>query len=155
TACGKTPSGEAAKTATSETAKTYSLSPEDNKRFLADYAARGDVKKTADGLLYRVVKAGTGAMPIGPNDQVTVYYKGNTIDGKVFDQTDPGQPRTFPAGMLIPGWVEALSMMKEGDEWELVIPSQLGYGSTGAGDTIKPDQTLVFSMTLLKVQHAQ
>ncbi len=148
----KKPAGEAAKT---EAPKTYDTSAESNAKFLADYAARSGVKKTADGLLYRVVKAGSGATAQGPEDVVTVYYKGNTIDGKVFDQTDPGQPRSFPAGHLIPGWVEALSMMKEGDEWELVIPSALGYGAEGAGDSIAPNQTLVFSMTLLKVQKAQ
>jgi FKBP-type peptidyl-prolyl cis-trans isomerase len=56
---------------------------------------------------------------------------------------------------LIPGWVEALSLMKEGDSWELVLPSDLGYGPEGAGDDIPPDQTLVFNMTLLKVKPAQ
>jgi FKBP-type peptidyl-prolyl cis-trans isomerase len=143
-------------TARSEPAKTYTLSEEDNKKFLADYEAREGVKKTADGLMYRVVKAGTGAQPQGPGDMVTVYYKGNTIDGKVFDQTEQGEPRSFPVGALIPGWVEALSMMKEGDEWELVIPSQLGYGAEGAGGgVIPPNQALVFSMTLVRVQKAQ
>jgi FKBP-type peptidyl-prolyl cis-trans isomerase len=69
----------------------------------------------------------------------------------VFDQTDPGQSATFPAGALIPGWVEALQLMKEGDEWEIVIPSDLGYGPAGAGGVIPPNQTLVFNMALLKV----
>ena len=61
-------------------------------------------------------------------------------------------PATFPAGQLIPGWVEALQMMKVGDEWELVIPSALGYGEQGAGGVIPPNQTLVFQMALLKVE---
>src|SRR5258708_28691919 len=61
-------------------------------------------------------------------------------------------PATFPAGQLIPGWVEALQMMKVGDEWELVIPSALGYGEQGAGGVIPPNQTLVFQMALLNVQ---
>lgn len=73
----------------------------------------------------------------------------------MFDQTKDGSPASFPAGHLIPGWVEALSMMKEGDEWELAIPSSLGYGEEGAGGVIPPNQTLVFRMTLLKVQPAQ
>jgi FKBP-type peptidyl-prolyl cis-trans isomerase len=148
----KKPAGETAKT---ETAKGYTLSAADNARFLKDYGARPDVKKTADGLMYRVIKAGTGATAQGPADMVTVYYKGNTIDGKVFDKTEDGKPASFPAGQLIPGWVEALTMMKEGDAWELVIPSNLGYGPEGAGGAIGPNQTLVFEMTLLKVQHAQ
>jgi FKBP-type peptidyl-prolyl cis-trans isomerase len=52
---------------------------------------------------------------------------------------------------LIPGWVEALSLMKEGDEWQLVIPSDLGYGARGAGADIPPNQTLVFDMKLVAV----
>jgi FKBP-type peptidyl-prolyl cis-trans isomerase FklB len=82
---------------------------------------------------------------------VTVTYKGWLINGKVFDQTPPGQTATFPAGRLIPGWVEALSLMKEGDEWQLVIPSDLGYGARGAGADIPPNQTLVFDMKLVAV----
>ena len=84
---------------------------------------------------------------------VTVFYKGALINGKVFDRTkdDPAQ---FPAGSLIPGWVEALKLMKTGDTWELAIPSELGYGPDGAGDTIPPNQTLVFTMSLVKVEYA-
>jgi hypothetical protein len=67
-------------------------------------------------------------------------------------ETQPGKTATFPAGQLIPGWVEALQKMKEGDEWELVIPSNLGYGEAGAGGVIPPNQTLIFDMTLLKVE---
>lgn len=85
---------------------------------------------------------------------VTVYYKGQLINGKIFDQTKPEEPAQFPAGGLIPGWVEALKLMKTGDTWELAIPSDLGYGSDGAGDTIPPNQTLVFVMTLAKVEYA-
>jgi FKBP-type peptidyl-prolyl cis-trans isomerase len=143
-------------TAKSVPAKTYTLSEADNKQFLADYAAREGTKKTADGLMYRVIKAGTGASPKSPGDMVTVYYKGSTIDGKVFDQTEQGEPRSFPVGALIPGWVEALNLMKEGDEWELAIPSELGYGAEGAGGgVIPPNQALVFTMTLVRVEKPQ
>ena len=133
----------------------YTLSPEDNARYLADYAAKPGVFKTADGLEYRILKSGTGKTPQSGDDLVTVDYKGALIDGTVFDKSEPGQPATFPAGRLIPGWVEALSMMKEGDQWELVIPSDLGYGPDGAGDGAIPGgQTLVFQMTLLAVTPA-
>jgi FKBP-type peptidyl-prolyl cis-trans isomerase len=127
-------------------------SPEANQKFLADNAKRPGVKTTADGLQYRVIKAGNGKMPTMPTDNVTVTYKGSLITGQVFDQTMEGMPATFPAGQLIPGWVEALQNMKEGDEWELVIPSNLGYGEAGAGGVIPPNQTLVFQMALLKVE---
>lgn len=136
-------------------AASYDLSAASNQKFLADNAARPGVKKTADGLQYRVLKAGHGKSPQYADDQVTVKYKGWMINGKVFDQTKPGQTATFPAGQLIPGWIEALSLMKEGDTWQLVIPSGLAYGERGAGSDIPPNQTLVFDMTLLKVTPAK
>ena len=132
----------------------YDTSADANKRFLADYAGRPDVKKLPDGLMYRVLKAGTGPQVQKDSDVVTVYYKGSLISGKVFDQTKPEEPAQFQAGALIPGWVEALKLMKTGDTWEIVVPSDLGYGSDGAGDAIPPDQTLVFTMTLSKVEYA-
>jgi FKBP-type peptidyl-prolyl cis-trans isomerase len=133
----------------------YDTSADANTRFLADYAAKPDVKKLPDGLMYRVLKSGDGPQVQNDGDIVTVYYKGALITGKVFDQTKPDEPAQFPAGGLIPGWVEALKLMKTGDSWELVIPSDLGYGSDGAGDAIPPNQTLVFTMTLVKVDHGQ
>ncbi|HVW75881.1 MAG TPA: FKBP-type peptidyl-prolyl cis-trans isomerase [Rhizomicrobium sp.] len=139
---------------TGVTGAAYDMSADANKRFLADYAARPDVKKLPDGLMYRVLKSGNGPQVKSDGDMVTVTYKGSLITGKVFDQTKEGEPAQFPAGGLIPGWVEALKLMKTGDTWELVIPSELGYGSDGAGDAIPPDQTLVFTMTLVKVDPA-
>src|ERR1700742_52345 len=84
----------------------YELTDAANKKFIADYAARPGVFKTADGLMYRIIKSGTGKAPQRPDDMVTVLYKGWLINGKVFDQTKGGQTATFPAGNLIPGWVE-------------------------------------------------
>ena len=141
----------------------YGIDAASNTKFLADYAALPGVKKTADGLMYRVIKAGTGKTPQTTADVVTVLYKGQMINGTVFDETTPPNPadpnsgpRSFPAGNLIPGWVEALSLMKEGDEWELAIPSELGYGAEGAGGGAIPgNQVLVFRMTLQKVELAQ
>jgi FKBP-type peptidyl-prolyl cis-trans isomerase len=104
--------------------------------------------------MYRVIKAGTGPAVIRDSDVVTVYYKGMLINGKVFDQTKPEEAATFMTGGLIPGWVEALKLMKTGDTWEIVVPSELGYGADGAGDAIPPDQTLIFTMSLVKVEYA-
>jgi FKBP-type peptidyl-prolyl cis-trans isomerase len=132
----------------------YDTSADANKRFLADYATHPGVTKLSDGLMYRVIKSGNGPAVQRDQDVVTVYYKGALITGKVFDQTKPEEPAQFPAGGLIPGWVEALKLMKTGDTWELVIPPELGYGSDGAGDAIPPNQTLVFQMTLVKVEYA-
>ena len=133
---------------------SYDTSAEANKRFLADYAARPGVTKLPDGLMYRVIKAGSGPQVQKPNDVVTVFYKGALINGKVFDQTKPEEPAAFPSGSLIPGWVEALKLMKTGDTWEIVVPADLGYGADGAGDAIPPDQTLVFTLSLAKVEYA-
>ena len=142
-ACDKTP----------EASKTYDLSAEYNQKFLADFAAKPGVVKTNDGLEYRVIKSGTGNATTRADDIVSVRYKGTLINGNVFDQTPAGQISRFPAGNLIQGWTEALSLMKEGDEWELVIPSSLGYGQEGAGEGAIPGgQTLVFDMTLLSIE---
>lgn len=136
------------------TAGSYDTSPESNKRFLADYAAKDGVKKTASGLMYRVIKAGTGTSVQKGSDVVTVFYRGSLINGKVFDQTKPEEPAQFQSGALIPGWVEALKLMKTGDTWEIVVPADLGYGADGSGNVIPPDQTLVFTMSLAKVEYA-
>jgi FKBP-type peptidyl-prolyl cis-trans isomerase len=136
----------------SEGAMAGDLSAAANQAYLAANAAKQGVVTRPSGLQYRVIKTGIGKTP-KTSDLVQVTYKGWLIDGTVFDQTKPGQPAEFPAGRLIPGWVEALSLMKEGDEWELVIPSSLAYSERGAGDGLIPaNQTLVFDMTLLKVK---
>jgi len=135
-------------------ASTYTLTPESNAKFLADFAKRPGVVKLPDGLMYRVLKAGTGPQVQKDSDVVTVYYKGSLISGKVFDQTKPEEPAQFQAGALIPGWVEALKLMKTGDTWEIALPPELGYGADGAGDAIPPNQALVFTMSLVKVEYA-
>jgi FKBP-type peptidyl-prolyl cis-trans isomerase len=129
---------------------TPTPSADANAKFLADNAKKSGVV-SVPGIQYQVLKSGSGAQP-GRHDCVTVYYSGSLIDGKVFDHTEPGKPATFPAGLLIPGWVEALQMMHAGDKWRLVIPQGLAYGKAGAGDgLIPPAQTLVFEVELLKV----
>ena len=122
-------------------------------KFLADYAAKPGVKKTADGLLYRVMRAGTGPAVQKNSDVATVYYRGTLINGKVFDQTKSEEPAQFPVGGVVPGWTEALKLMKTGDVFEIVLPPELGYGSDGAGDAIPPDQALVFQLQLVKVEY--
>jgi FKBP-type peptidyl-prolyl cis-trans isomerase FklB len=133
-------------------AATYDLSPESNTKYLTDNATKPGVKVLPSGLQYRVIHSGKGKSVKNGGDVVTVNYKGWMVNGTVFDQTQPGQPASFPAGRLIKGWVEALSLMKEGDEWELTIPAGLAYGSKGAGGVIPPNQTLVFDMTLIAVE---
>lgn len=126
------------------------LSPEANAAYLKANAARKGVVVEPSGLQYRILKSGYGMRP-GALDTVTVYYKGQLINGATFDATEPGFPVQFTVNKLIPGWTEALQLMREGDHWQLVIPSNLAYGPRGAGAAIPPNQALVFDLELLKV----
>lgn len=119
--------------------------------FLAENGKRVEVKTLPSGLQYEVLTEGDGATPTA-QDQVEVHYTGKLIDGTVFDSSvDRGQPATFGVTQVIPGWVEALQLMKAGSKWRLYIPSQLAYGPQGAGNIIGPNQTLIFDVELLKV----
>jgi FKBP-type peptidyl-prolyl cis-trans isomerase FklB len=129
-----------------------SLSPAANAAYLSANAHKRGVIVTRDGLQYRIIQNGFGPRP-GGYDQVTVYYKGALINGKVFDSTEPGLPTKFIVNKLIPGWTEALKLMREGDHWELVIPPALAYGDRGVGEgMIPPGQALVFDLQLVKVE---
>ncbi len=85
---------------------------------------------------------------------MTVHYTGKLIDGTVFDSSvERGEPATFGVTQVIPGWVEALQMMKVGAKWRLFIPSALAYGPNGAGGVIGPNSTLIFDVELLKIEN--
>lgn len=121
------------------------------KKFLEENGKRVEVKTTASGLQYEVLSEGTGKQPVA-SDSVTVHYTGKLIDGTVFDSSvERGAPATFGVTQVIPGWVEALQMMKEGAKWRLFIPSNLAYGPNGAGNVIGPNSTLIFDVELIKV----
>lgn len=121
------------------------------EEFLMENGKRAEVKTTPSGLQYEVLAEGDGPQPTA-TDQVEVHYTGKLIDGTVFDSSvDRGQPATFGVTQVIPGWVEALQMMKAGSKWRLFIPSALAYGPQGAGGVIGPNQTLIFDVELLKV----
>jgi FKBP-type peptidyl-prolyl cis-trans isomerase len=123
---------------------------ETGKKFLEENKNKPGVKVTSTGLQYEVVKAGNGKTP-GPNDKVTVHYTGKLTDGSVFDSSAGREPVTFGVTQVIPGWTEALQLMKEGDKWMIYIPENLGYGERGAGAQIPPYSTLVFEIELIKV----
>ena len=121
--------------------------------YLAKNKERKEVLTTPSGLQYEVIKEGNGKQPKA-NDSVTVHYTGRLIDGTVFDSSvDRGEPATFGVTQVIPGWVEALQMMKEGTQWRLYIPSALAYGPNGAGNVIGPNETLIFDVELIKVNN--
>lgn len=119
--------------------------------FLLENGKRAEVKTTESGLQYEVLTEGDGPVPTAA-DNVEVHYTGKLIDGTVFDSSvDRGTPATFGVTQVIPGWVEALQLMKAGSKWRLFIPANLAYGQQGAGNAIGPNQTLIFDVELLKV----
>jgi FKBP-type peptidyl-prolyl cis-trans isomerase FklB len=122
--------------------------------FLATTKSKAGVKTTASGLQYEVLKEGTGAAP-KPTDEVTVNYEGTLLDGTIFDSSyKRNEPATFPVNGVIPGWTEALQLMKPGSKYKLYIPASLAYGDKGAGGAIGPNATLVFQVELLSVNAA-
>lgn len=121
------------------------------EEFLGKNGQRSEVKITTSGLQYEVLEEGTGIQPKA-TDRVMVHYTGKLIDGTVFDSSvERGEPAAFGVTQVIPGWVEALQLMKEGAKWRLFIPSNLAYGPNGAGGVIGPNATLIFDVELIKV----
>lgn len=122
-----------------------------NADFLVQYKKQKGVKATSSGLLYKVVKQGTGALPTD-TAQVEVHYEGKLIDGTVFDSSyQRGQTATFGVTQVIKGWTEALKMMPVGSEYELCIPYELAYGERGTRG-IPPYSTLVFKVELIAIK---
>ena len=131
-------------------------SPEENKAagiaFLAENAKNGNVVTTASGLQYEVLTPGTGTVSPSATDNVTVHYKGTTIDGREFDSSyGRGEPTSFPLNRVIPGWTEGVQLMTVGAKYRFYIPPQLAYGEQGAGP-IEPNSTLIFDVELIKIQ---
>lgn len=122
--------------------------------FLEQNAKRAEVEQTASGLQYEVRKAGAGKQPTS-TDTVVVHYRGTLIDGTEFDSSHSrGEPVSFQVNEVIDGWQEALPLMSEGAEWRIYIPSELAYGSRGAGQDIPPNSALVFDIELLSIEEA-
>lgn len=119
--------------------------------FLADNAGKDSVNQTESGLQFRVLTQGEGAIP-ARQDSVRMHYTGRLIDGSVFDSSvQRGQPAEFPVSGVIPGWIEALTLMPVGSKWELYIPHNLAYGERGAGASIPPFSALIFEVELLEI----
>ena len=122
-------------------------------KFLAENGKKSDIVTTASGLQYKVLAAGSGASP-KPNDEVTVNYRGTLINGTEFDSSyKRGQPANFQVNRVIPGWTEALGLMKPGAKFQLFIPPQLAYDLRSA-PPIPPGSALIFEVELVSVKAA-
>lgn len=123
----------------------------DGAAYLEKNKAKAGVKMTASGLQYEVIKMGTGPKPKATNT-VRVHYVGTLLDGTEFDSSvKRGQPAEFPLNGVIKGWTEGVALMPTGSKFKFTIPSDLAYGSNGAGAQIGPDSVLVFEVELLKI----
>ena len=134
-----------------EAAAAYADVRKAGEEFLRENAKRPEVHVTDSGLQYEILSEGTGRKPAA-EDRVRVHYHGTLIDGTVFDSSvQRGEPATFGVRQVIAGWVEALQLMPVGSKWKLFIPSDLAYGTRGAGEAIKPNSALIFEVELLDI----
>ena len=123
------------------------------RAFLEENAKKPGVIRLNSGLEYEILEEGDASGPSpGPTDFVTVNYRGTRIDGSEFDSSYArNQAATFAVNAVIPGWTEALQLMKRKSKWRIVIPSELAYGTNGAGSLIPPNSTLIFEIELLDI----
>jgi FKBP-type peptidyl-prolyl cis-trans isomerase FklB len=124
----------------------------EGREWLKQNSLKEGVVSLPSGLQYKVIKKGFGISP-KLTDVVVCNYTGKLIDNSVFDRSaDRGEPFKFYPTGVIKGWTEAVTLMQEGDIWEIYVPYELGYGSGGAGAKIPPYATLIFELELLKVE---
>lgn len=149
---------------TSIRAKQFVKNVEAGKKYIETFAKGEGVQKFSvdrmdsmrnvrlkGDVYYKVLKAGTGAMPKA-TDKVKFDYEGKTIDGNVFDSSiKRGQPIVTAVTQLVPGFTEALLHMPVGSEWEVVIPQELAYGENG-NPSIEPYSTLIFNIKLMSIE---
>ena len=133
-------------------ADTAAKNLKDGQAYIEEYKKSKDTKPLSDGIYYRVLKSGTGPSP-KETDTVEVNYRGVHIDGTEFDSSyKRGKSISFPLNGVIKGWTIAVQKMKVGDKWQVVIPSELAYGSKGSPGAIGPNETLVFDIELLGIK---
>jgi FKBP-type peptidyl-prolyl cis-trans isomerase FklB len=133
----------------------YAKLSEQNKKegeaFLKENKEKEGVVTLVSGLQYKVLQEGTGPKPT-PVDVVSVHYRGTFLNGQIFDSSyERGKPHSFPVNRVIPGWSEALQLMRVGDKWQIFVPYYLAYGEAGFGNEIGPNTTLIFEMELLGI----
>ena len=119
--------------------------------FLAANKSKKGVVSLKSGVQYEVLKEGSGQKP-SATGSVVCNYRGTLIDGTEFDANEAGKPATLKMSSMIPGLKEALLLMPAGSRWKIYIPSELAYGTRGAGADIGPNETLIFEMDLLSAK---
>ena len=125
---------------------------EEGIKFLEENKKKEGVVVTASGLQYKVLTAAEGDKPAAANT-VEVHYHGTTIDGNVFDSSvDRGEKISFPLNGVIKGWTEGVQLMSIGSKYRFFIPSELAYGTRGAGAAIPPNATLIFDVELFSIK---
>lgn len=134
--------------------KNYGENKRKSEAFIAKKAQEAGVQKLGKGVLYKVIKAGTGAVPT-TQQTVKIEYEGKTVDGKVFDTTEKRGAANMPVSGVIPGFTEALTHMPVGSTWEVYIPADAAYGSRQMSDDIKPFSALIFKITLVSIEESQ
>ncbi|MHB8709474.1 MAG: FKBP-type peptidyl-prolyl cis-trans isomerase N-terminal domain-containing protein [Desulfuromonadales bacterium] len=123
----------------------------EGREFLAANAKKEGVVTLSSGLQYKVLTAGSGRSPAA-TDTVVVSYRGTLIDGSEFDSSfRDGKPGTFPLNSVIPGWKEALPLMKEGAKWQLFVPADLAFGERGP----LADRAVIYELELISVQSGE
>jgi FKBP-type peptidyl-prolyl cis-trans isomerase FkpA len=130
---------------------SFSSGPAASNAYLERAAAMPGAVRTASGLVYRELRAGAGASP-KPTDEVTVHYRGTSVDGVEFDSSyKRNEPAKFPLNQVIPCWTEGVQKMKVGGKSQLVCPSSIAYGDRGSPPDIPGGATLVFEVELLGI----
>jgi FKBP-type peptidyl-prolyl cis-trans isomerase FklB len=134
-----------------EVKKISEKNKKEGEDFLAENKKKEGIITLSSGLQYKILKEGAGPNP-KETDTVTVNYRGSLIDGTEFDSSyKRNEPATFPVKGVIPGWQEALQLMKTGSKWQLFVPAGLAYAERGAGNAIGPNTTLIFEVELLSI----
>jgi len=117
--------------------------------FLKENSVREGIVTTESGLQYEILQTGEGDSP-SAESIVNTHYHGTLIDGSVFDSSvERGEPIEFAVDQVIPGWTEALQLMKPGSKWRLYVPANLAYGEYTPGPEIPPQSALIFEVELL------
>ncbi len=136
--------------------KTSSINLKHGQEFLAQNKKNKNVYELKNGLQYQVINVGdqAGKSP-DLNDKVHVQYRGTLLNGTEFDSSyNRKEPAVFELKSLIKGWQEALVLMKPNAKWKIFVPSELAYGTEGAGAMIEPNSVLVFDIELVSVNPA-